>query len=331
MTCFTETEEQKSAKGGTELALRNLARFIPQELQEHFQVISSRVREIDESKIRIYWIHDMPEDPEISHLKDVSSRNRFHKIIWNSNWQFNDALSKLKFPRDNKHEIIELGIDPIPYKKKSKDHINIIYHSTPHRGLEILIPVFTELAKKHNNIHLTVVSSFKIYNREVMDKKYEPLYEQIKQHPQMTYIDYAKPEVITELLQNSHIFAYPSIWQETGCRCLMESMSAGLMCVHPNLAALSDTSGQLTLSYQYQDDLNTHASLFHHYLEHAINSVKDEATQNYLGSFVKTYADLRFGSSGAVKKWEMLMRHLLSEYPTIDKRQNQKEVFVYRT
>ena len=93
---------------------------------------------------------------------------------------------------------------------------------------------------------------------------------------------------------------------------------------------MSDTSGQLTLSYQYQDDLNAHASLFHHYLEHAINTVMDQAIQNYLGGFVKTYADLRFGLDGAVKKWELIMKHLLTEYPTIDKRQNQKELFVYR-
>jgi hypothetical protein len=33
-------------------------------------------------------------------------------------------------------------------------------------------------------------------------------------------------------------------------------MSAGLFCVHPNLAALSDTGGGLTGSYQFQKDPN---------------------------------------------------------------------------
>ena len=331
MNCFEENEISIKAQGGTEITKRSLAALIPKDLQEHFQVISSRIREIKEDKIRIYHVHDLPDDNECSHLKDASSRNRFHKVIFVSNWQLNDFVNKLKIPRDSKIEVIEHGIEPISYKIKNTSQINLVYFSTPQRGLEILVPVFTELAKKYKDIHLDVFSSFKIYGWEHMDEKYEPLYEKIRQHPQMTYHGFASQDIVREYLQKAHILAYPSIWQETSCRVLIESMSAGLMCVHPNLAALSDTSGMLTLSYQYQDDHNAHASLFHHYLEHAIDSVKNEATQNYLGGFVKTYADLRFGLNGATKKWEMLMKHLLSEHPTIESRKGQKEVFVYKS
>src|SRR5271157_902538 len=293
MTGFEENEISVKSQGGTELCKRSLHNYLPDDLQREFQIICSRIREIQEDKIRIYWIHDLPEDNECSHLKEISSRNRFHKIIFVSNWQLNDFVNKLKIPRDSKIEVIEHGIEPIPYKIKPTSRINLIYFSTPQRGLEILIPVFTELAKKYDNIHLDVFSSFKIYGWENMDEKYELLYEQIRQHPQMTYHGFASQDIVREYLQKAHILAYPSTWMETSCRVLIESMSAGLMCVHPNLAALSDTSGMLTLSYQYQDNVNAHASLFHHYLEHAINSVKNEATQNYLGGFVKTYADLR--------------------------------------
>jgi UDP-glucose:(glucosyl)LPS alpha-1,2-glucosyltransferase len=333
MTGFEENDISLNSQGGTELTKRSYVKNISKELQEHFQIIPSRIRNIKEDKIRIYWCHDMPDDPELNHLKDASSRNRFHKIIWNSNWQFNDALLKLKFPRDFKHEIIETGIQPIPYKVKPTDKINLIYFSTPQRGLEILVPVFIELAKKYNNIHLDVFSSFKIYGWENMDEKYEPLYEKIRQHPQMTYHGFANHDTVVDHLQKAHILAYPCIWQETSCRVLIESMSAGLMCVHSNLGALPDTSGMLTLSYQYQDDYNVHASLFHHYLDHAINSVNVESTQNYLGGFVKTYADLRFNLNAITKKWELLMNHLVSEYPTTESRKikQEQQIFSYKT
>ena len=333
MSAFEENEISLKSQGGTEISKRSLASLLPEELQEHFQIISSRVRNIKEDKIRIYYIHDLPSDGECSHLKDGSSRNRFHKMVFVSNWQLNEFINKLNIPRDIKIEVIENPIIPISWIPKSKEQINLIYFSTPQRGLEILIPVFMELSKKYNNIHLDVFSSFKIYGWDSMDEKYEPLYEKIRQHPQMTYHGCVEQSILTKYLQKADILAYPSIWQETNCRVLMESMSAGLMCVHPNYGALSDTSGGLTLSYQYQDNVNAHASLFHHYLSHAIDSVKNESTQNYLSGFVKTYADLRFGIDGITKKWELLMQHLLTEYHSIESRgiKQEQQLFIYRT
>jgi UDP-glucose:(glucosyl)LPS alpha-1,2-glucosyltransferase len=56
-----------TAKGGTELMLESLHNKLPKDLLEYFQIIPSRVREIDDSKIKIYWLHDLPGDPESEH------------------------------------------------------------------------------------------------------------------------------------------------------------------------------------------------------------------------------------------------------------------------
>ena len=56
------------------------------------------------------------------------------------------------------------AIDPIPYAEKPKDRINLIYHTTPHRGLNIAVAAMKELAKLHGDkIHLDVYSSFEAY------------------------------------------------------------------------------------------------------------------------------------------------------------------------
>jgi UDP-glucose:(glucosyl)LPS alpha-1,2-glucosyltransferase len=331
VSCFEENEVSLNSQGGTEQTKRSYGMLIPDSLQKEFQIIPSRVRNIEEDKIRIYWVHDLGQDPEVSHLKDLSSRNRFHKVVWNSNWQFENACVNLHLPRDQKNEIIETGVHLIPYIPKDPNKTNLIYFSTPQRGLELLIPTVDNLSKKYPYIHLDVFSSYKIYNWPEADKKFEKLYDTIRNHPNMTYHGTASHSVIIDYLQKAHILAYPSIWQETSCRVLIESMMAGLMCVHPNLAVLPETSGNLTLMYQFQDDHSAHASLFHHYLEHAIQTVHDSATQNYLSGFVRTYAEMRFGIKNITKKWEMLMTHLLTEFPSVESRKAATEVWVYKS
>ena len=91
-----ENEISVNSNGGTEQVKRMIGSMLPEGLLDDFQVICSRVRKIDESKIRVYWIHDLPEDPETSHIKDKSSRDRFHKIVFCGNWQYNQYLTRLK-------------------------------------------------------------------------------------------------------------------------------------------------------------------------------------------------------------------------------------------
>lgn len=330
MTGFEENEISTNANGGTEITKRLINNQIDKELSNEFQIIASRVRDIDESKIRVYWQHDLPEDPEINHLKNASSRDRFHKFVFVSNWQLNEYQNKLNFPLNEKVQVIENAVDPIEAHDKPKDIINLVYFSTPQRGLEILVPVFEALTKQHSNIHLHVFSSFKIYGWEEADKVYEPLYERIRSHPQMTYHGFVPQETIREQLKSCHILAYPNIWKETSCRVLIESMSAGLLCVHPNLGALADTSAGLTTMYQFNEDLNKHANAFYLYLNHAIKNVQKEEAQNYL-RFVKTYADVRFNTNKIASQWENLLKDLREQYPDAESRKLPSEEFVYKT
>jgi glycosyltransferase involved in cell wall biosynthesis len=259
MVGFEENEISENANGGTELSKRSIAATLPEELLNNFQIIASRVRDLDEKKIRVYWQHDLPEDPEVKHLSDSSSRDKFNKFVFVSNWQLNEFNLKLGLPLNDKVIVIENPITPISFKNKPTDKINLVYFSTPQRGLEILIPVFEKLAEKYDNIHLDVFSSFKIYGWEDLDKQFNPLYDRIRKHPKMTYHGYADQETLRSRLAESHILAYPNIWKETSCRVLIESMSAGLMCVHPNYGALPETSAGLTSMYQFDENKNQHA------------------------------------------------------------------------
>ena len=331
MSGFEENEISKNANGGTELSKRCLDQFLDKEITKEFQIIPSRFRELEQDKIRIYWLHDLADDPEIIKNKEESFRDNFHKFVFVSNWQQNDFFKKLEIiPDGEKYCVIENPIKPLNLVEKSKDKINLIYFSTPQRGLSILIPVFEELVKKYSNIHLNVFSSFKIYGWDSVDDQFKPLYDRIKNHPNMTYHGYVENSELRKYVENSHILAYPSIWEETSCRVLIESMSAGLMCVHPNLAALPETCGGLTSMYQFDADPNRHAKIFYDNLNNSIEQVLKDETQNYL-KFVKLYADNKFSLDKIGNMWDYTLRNLLWKYPTADSRMKKTVMFKYKS
>jgi UDP-glucose:(glucosyl)LPS alpha-1,2-glucosyltransferase len=314
---WERNETNQNSFGGTELHMEKLLANLDPELLQHFQLIPSRVRDLRDDKIRVLNLHDLPLDPEAEHLKDPWSRSRFHKIVYCGNWQMNQYEMRLGIPHDQKLAVLESAIEPIPYVEKNKDEVRLIYTSTPQRGLSILVPVFEALAQKHDNIVLDVFSSYKIYGWESADAQFEELYERCRQHPRINYHGFASNDTVREALQRAHIFSYPSIWLECNCKALIEAMSAGLLCVHPNYGGLIDTSGGMTAMYNWDKDINKHANIFYAHLDNAINIVNQDNVQNYL-QFQKQYADARFNWTKVLSQWDSLLRSLYQEYKDTD-------------
>ena len=329
---FTENEISQTANGGTEIAKRKLASMIDPELLEHFQIISSRPREMLQDKIRVMWCHDLPEDPESTKFKDNSFLRDIHKFVFISDWQYNRYQMIHGLPYDDKSVILESGIEPADATLRNNAHdgkIHIVYTSTPQRGLEILVPVFERLVERHDDIHLDVFSSFKIYGWENADQAFEPLYNIIRNHPSMTYYGFVPNNKLKNHLNSSQIFAYPSIWLETSCRAMLEAMSAGLICVHPNFGALPETSGGLNIMYQGHHEPNKHANIFTGYLEAAIELCRSGNHQHLVG-MNKHFVDTRYNIEKIKQQWELMLKSLLVKYPTPESRKKQSEMFVYK-
>jgi glycosyltransferase involved in cell wall biosynthesis len=210
--------------------------------------------------------------------------------------------------------VIKNAIEPIPMGKKEYDGtVRLIYHTTPHRGLEILIPVFEELCKMHDNLHLDVYSSFEIYGWKERDEQYQELFDRCKANEKITYHGSVSNEEIREALVKSHIFAYPSIWPETSCLAAMEALSAKNIVVCPNFAALPETCAGFAMMYPYNENKNHHAIQFAHTLNGAIMNVQknDGSLDPYL-DFQKQYFDYFYGWDKRQTEWQNLFASLLN-------------------
>lgn len=326
---FTYDSMATKAMGGTELMKYGLKDRIPEELFNKFQIFVSRVEEeLDETKIRLYWLHDLPGDPASDHLKN-GGWQRFHKLIFVSNWQMQAYMMHYQIPWSH-CVVIQNAIEPVEDHVKPKDTIRLAYWSTPHRGLNILVPVFDKLCEKYDNIELDVYSSFKLYGWEERDKEFEDLFAACKSHPKINYHGTVPNEVLRENLKNTHIFAYPSTWPETSCMCLMEAMSAGLMCVHPNFAGLPETAANWTNMYQFHEDANQHATLFYDVLDTTIQSLDNEGVQSTLAS-QKAYVNIFYSWKLRQYQWNQLLESMKNAPTELPKQQAPSGFFEYRT
>jgi len=305
-------EVNKDSKGGTELLQERLyGGDIPRELLEKVQIVFSRARDLDPDKKKIYYCHDLPEDPESSRLSDPMYRKKFDKFVFVSNWQM-EKYNEVRGVEYNRSTVVKNSIVPIDTTNRTKsDKIRLIYHTTPHRGLQLLVPAFVELCKRHDDITLDVYSSFKIYGWEQRDAQYQELFDICRNHPNIKYHGTVSNDEIREALLSADIFAYPSIWKETSCLSLIEAMSAGLLCIHPNLAALSETSMGLTWMYQWNEDANAHAGGFMQVLHQGIEVMRNqrEAIEADL-KLQKIQVDRVHGWNNKANEWKALLESI---------------------
>lgn len=305
--------ETSKAFGGTELMYRWMKKHTNDELRQHFQIICSRVRKLEEAKPRLLWVHDTADDPEVQFLrKDPYKMDWFDSIIFVSHWQQQQYLMYLGVPYE-KGVVMQHAIEPIPAHKKPQDgKIKLIYTSTPHRGLTVLLDAFEQI--KDSKVILDVYSSFDIYDRATQNEQWQHVYDRASEMENVNYHPSVPNTKIREAIQEAHILAYPSVYPETSCITVIEAMSAGLLCIIPNLAALPETAANFGWMYNYINNPKDHANVFADLLRGAIEQYWDDSVQNILKT-QKAYFDLFYSWESRAHKWNQLFEAILQRRP----------------
>ena len=300
------------AKGGTEIAIEHIRRKKPK-LFETYNVIKD-LKDYKTGEKNILWVHDVADDSKYVQLpmRDVDG------MVFVSEYQKQLFMNHYLFLQDDEYStqnvVIPNPIQPFPshlIDKTKTQYCSFIYHSSPQRGLVLLVDVFSKLVPlfEANNfkVHLHVYSSFSLYDRPDMDILFQALFDKIRQHSHMTYHGTVSNNEVRSALGKAHIFAYPSIFKETSCMCLIEAMSAKCVCVHSSLGALPETSGGKTLMYEFTKDYNEHCTRFAEKLIYAATHYAQINTDQ-----AKHYVDQLHSVDVVASIWERYMTSLES-------------------
>jgi len=260
--------------GGSENQLRLLLKYLPDESFKDINLILNNTDQdlIEKDRINILWMQHFVNQKEAINLGSKEYVNKLDHIVFNSNWNFEKFLYQFKVP-ESKSLVIKNAIEKIEFKEKPKDKINLIYHTTPWRGLVNLVRIFKNLNLE--NVELYVCSSTKIYGKkfdEVVNKNYEKIFEECKSTKNINYMGFVENNKIIELLKKMHIYSFPSIWPETSCISAIESMAAGCEIVTTNLGALYETCAPFGTFVGFDSNLD---NLEKKYKKSLLNSIKN--------------------------------------------------------
>jgi len=305
----------KAPRGGTELQFEYLRKYVDQKILDQVQITTSVPEKIPlhPNKLNILWQKNSYDQPNLNPwFKDKSNHHKYDWYVFNSHWNYEKFRMFFDIPTE-KCVVIKNGIDDIKPRdlKASKKEIKMLFHPTPWRGLNVLLAAMQMITNP--NITLDVYSSTEVYGqafKDAHDHIYQELYDQAKSLPNVNYIGYKPNEYIKEHLHEYDIFAYPSVWEETFCISLLESMAAGLYCITTNFGALYETGAEFPAYIPYQKDQMALAKNFAAAIDQCARAVYDPMIQSHLQTQI-SYAKHYYNWDKIGRQWSRFLKGAL--------------------
>lgn len=306
-------EEPKAfpPKGGTEILVEGLKKHTNFNEYENINLlITANPDKLRYTKKNILWQHLNYSDESLAPVRTPAFMNAIAATVYVSHWQLEKFRYLFQVPLHNAY-VIRNAIEPIEFKPKDKDgKLKLIYTSTPFRGLSILLDVFEMLNR--DDVELEVYSSTQIYSsgyQQLYDHLYTELFDRARSMKNVNYHGYAENKDIHKALQDAHIFAYPSIFEETACLAMIEAAAAGCNLVTTDLGALAETGGMYPKMCVIKGDEKQIAETYVKVLNDTIDNYWSKSNQNHIKE-QSAYFNKFYSWELRAKEWNKLFEEL---------------------
>lgn len=264
----------KSVYGGTEYMARTFLELVYPKLKKlneyicvvmpgHMPPLSVLVE--DKRKV-IAWIHNTPKQFNPAFYNILANPVFLEKIAY---IVVPSQAAKAMFIRDvpaisaDKIYVINNAIFPYEYNPdrfKNVDRVDVIHTSDPSRGMPLLVDT---VPKVESNIRVNIFNDFN-----------PDLIPDFKADPRIKFYNRTPRATVKSAMEEAHIFAYPSVFEETFCLSIVEAMSAGVLPVYPDIGSLAEMADGLGVMYKYEPDPVKHQAVFLEKFNDAIDFIK---------------------------------------------------------
>ena len=260
--------------GGTELQMAELEKRLSADYFQKIKITLSipEKEPLDRDRINILWMKNSYDQPNIAPwFNEPENLRKYDWYVFNSHWNYEKFRYLYKMPT-HKCSVIKNALPTIKWKErktwKPGDPVKLIHISTPWRGLNVLLGTMELI--KDSNITLDVYSSTQLYGdqfKEANDKRFQPMYEKMEKMPNVNYIGYKPNLEVIDAMQESNMFVYPCIWEETSCISAVEAMATGNVAVITNFGALFETCTDYAYYLRGLSAFTDDSGLFTRYFE----------------------------------------------------------------
>jgi UDP-glucose:(glucosyl)LPS alpha-1,2-glucosyltransferase len=272
MTIFLPSQ---GVYGGTEYMIRNFHDKIYPEMDNINNyvcvVMPGEVQPLNillnTGKEIILWLHNLPFQYDVNaktFLNNIKFLEKLKYVIVPSEYHKKTLKEETNIPLEKIYVIsnaIEVrNSDLSRFEKPNK--VKIVHTSSYDRGMALLMDAVRYVK---NDFTLEVYNNF-----------YPDLYPGSPQaDSRVKFFGSTPKKTVLSALEDAHIFAYPTIYLETFCLSLAESMSAGLYPVVPAYGALEEVANGFGDVYEYPKDFEEHIKKHAEKLDAAIDMIMD--------------------------------------------------------
>jgi glycosyltransferase involved in cell wall biosynthesis len=244
----------------------------------------------------IVWLHPHHNEVGLEQLMDKQFQKHFKAYVFVSDWQYERFGEKFNLPME-KCFVLKNAIHPFEPHKKPEGKLQLMFHPNPIRGLDVLLDAIKLIPEEDFDLHvfheLDPDERKKQYTQGLQSYEYShvvPEEEQFLRYclalanadSRVVRHTRTNNSKIREQLMKTHIFAYPSYFQETSCISMIEALAAGCSVVASNLAALPETSLGFARLYGYIPDRQKHVERFARELKETIAEYREGKFDNTL-------------------------------------------------
>jgi glycosyltransferase involved in cell wall biosynthesis len=302
-------------KGGTEILKEQLISQLDSKSIEGINLIGSICHPslVKKDKINVLWQHLSYDQPNVQYMRDRKFVDSIDYFIYVSHWQYNKFREHFQIP-EHKSFIIKnatYGFEEEP-KKNKEGKIRLAYTSTPWRGLAIFIKAIEILNKTRDDFEVDIFSSTKIYGsafEESEKGKFDALFEKCKNTKNVNYLGYGLNTQIIDLLKDTHIYAYPSIFEETSCLAVIEAMSAGCHVVTTNYGALPETCAEFATMIEFDSSVQNLIERYAQTLNSVIDNYKNDLYKDDLEMQTKYY-NKYYSWNTRIQEWKNFLNYV---------------------
>lgn len=222
-------------------------------------------------------------------------------VVFVSEYQYKRFTKSYPEMDTSKCYVIKNCIEPIEITSKDySGKIKMIFQCEPYRGLDRLLMALN-LLRHHQELELHVFGNLNLNAVWGLDTELESLLKRLcAEDSRVVLRGRTSNQEVREFLEEAHIFAYPSTYEEVSCISLMEAMSAGLYCITNNYGALPETGAGLTKIYQTDSESGEDAKRLANEIEKAIYELRS-GTFDYLTQAATT--NKIYSQDERLKEW----------------------------
>lgn len=232
--------------GGTEVAVRWFHKNVLPEMKNirDYRCISvpgapQNLEELFDGQRNILWLHltpDQIDDKGMNVLKRKDFLDTVDHFIVLSQFHKKQTVLQLGVDPDVVY-VIEYPLYNVEYNESKFDNVDkvrIIHGSQAVRGLEVLLQ---STLKIDEDFQLDIYNDF--YPEQQPDNE---ALEKLLEDERITFYGKTPHRTMMKKFADSHIHAYPSIFEETSCLVQAEALASGNLCVYSNIGVLPETS-----------------------------------------------------------------------------------------